>query len=83
VTTLLIQLQEDTELRPSHRLILTTMHTTSQMRLPSEQATSIQREDQAKSIEAETQALNSLLKKPLRFIATSRIKQLLMDQDNL
>lgn len=59
------------------------MHTTSQMRLPSEQATSIQREDQAKSIEAETQALNSLLKEPLRFIATSRIKQLLMDQDNL
>ena len=59
------------------------MHTTSQMRLPSEQVTLIQREDQAKSIEAETQALNSLLKEHLRFIATSRIKQLLMDQDNL
>ena len=83
VTPLLIQLQEDTELKLSHRLILTTTPTTYQVRPPSEQATLILREDQARFIETETQSLNSQVKKPFRFIATSRIKPTSMDQDNL
>ena len=83
MTPLLIQLQEDTEQKLSHRLILTTTPTTYQVRPPSEQATLILREDQARFIETETQSLNSQVKKPFRFIATSRIKLTSMDQDNL
>jgi len=80
---LLIQHQEGMELKPSHKLILTTTPTTSQMKQPLGQATSTQEEDQVRFIEIETLTQNSQLRKLFLSIATSRIKRLLMDQGNL
>lgn len=78
-----IQLQEGMELKLSHKLIHTTTLTTYQVGLHSGQATSIQREDQARFIETESQALNFQVRKLLTFIATSLIKPTFMDQDKL
>lgn len=47
VMILLIQLQGDMELKPNHRLILTTTPITNQTRQHSGQATTIQRYNQA------------------------------------
>ena len=80
---LLMRLQEDMEQRPFLRVILTTTPITNQMRLHSEQVMTIQREDQAKFTEIETQKQNSQVKKQFLSIAMSRTKQICMDQDNL
>jgi len=73
---LLMQLQEDMEQRPFLRVILTTMPITNQMRLHSEQVITIQREDQAKFTEIETQKQNSQVKKQFPSIAMFRTKQI-------
>ena len=60
---LLIQHQEGMELKLSHRLIHTITPTTNQVRLHSGQATSIQRDNQAKFTEIETRLPSFQVKK--------------------